>query len=430
MTDTTASPAMTERRSSSELARAAVALARRLAAEAVVDDRGAPQWIGDEVDVVASPDGSVLRTGRVDDGLLTGRAGIALALAAAARHAGDDSLARLAAVTIADALDARREPRRHGLGWQSGDLGIAEAAERVAGLLGRPDLAARGRRLAHRVVTLLAGADDVWLPGYPDLLDGSAGHLLAVLGAALPASAEPVRTAAAARLVADLHARAVRDDLGARWPMAGTDRAVTGFAHGSSGVALALLAADAAGVRGVDEELVAAAWAWEDAWYGADDGGWYDLRLEEPVIGLAWCHGAPGIGIAAALRSRLGDDDGQATYLRATRSVARAQRRLPDDPADDATMCHGRAGIVELHLAGADARWDSAGASAGEHLRAAQAAASWIAGGIGDDGTTTWTHGVRGGLSPAVLDGTAGVVLTLLRCVEPLASAAHPPLRD
>lgn len=421
-----------EVRSPAELGIAAIVLARRLAADVGVDDRGAPQWIGDEIDLAASPDGSVLKTGPVDDGLLTGRAGIALALAAAARHARDASLSLLAQATLADVLDRRRAARRGQLGWQSGDLGIAIAAERIADLLGRPDLAHGGRVLAARAVAALATADDSWLPGYADLLDGSAGHLLAVLAAALPASAERHRAAAAERLVLDLRARAVVDVCGARWPMADGDRAVTGLAHGSSGIGLALLAADWAGVVGADRALADAAWTWEDAGYGAEDGGWYDLRLDEPAIGLAWCHGAPGIGIAAALRSRIdGGDafDGEATYLRALRSIQRARREFPDEQGDDATLCHGRSGIVELHLAGAEAAWSTDAASREEHRRAARYEASVIAAGIDADGSATFSHGVRGGRSPTVLDGTSGVVLTLLRCAGPLASVAHPPLR-
>ena len=51
-----------------------------------------------------------------------------------------------------------------------------------------------------------------------------------------------------------------------------------------------------------------------------------------------------------------------------------------------------------------------------------------LAAGVRPDGTTRWTHGVAGGGSPAVLDGVAGVVATLLRCDDPrrLATLAHP----
>ncbi|MFC0198773.1 lanthionine synthetase LanC family protein, partial [Microbacterium arthrosphaerae] len=175
------------------------------------------------------------------------------------------------------------------------------------------------------------------------------------------------------RLVRDLRARAVIDDVGARWPMAAGERAVTGLAHGSTGIGLALAAARQAGVPGASAWLVEAAWRWEDAWYSADDDGWYDLRLEEPAVGLAWCHGAPGIGIGAALRSHLGDRDGEETYLRTLRSVGTAGAMLGDG---DATLCHGRSGIVELHLAGAEASWGADAATRAEHVRAARAAAA------------------------------------------------------
>ena len=407
---------------------AAFRLSDRLAASVVDDQNGAPQWFGDEVDPAAPKGVTSLRHGPVDDGLLTGRAGIALALATSATAAdGDPDLARLAWETIDDVIRRRPQPVAGAAGWQSGDLGIAFAADRIAEVLDDGPLALEAASLATRAVTVLARGSEEWIPSYPDLLDGLAGHLLAVLSARLPASAEHVRIAAAARLVAAIHAGAIRDEHGARWKMAGTELSVAGMAHGASGIMLALAAARAAGIPGSDRGIIEDAQLWESGCYDSAANGWWDLRLEEPVIGMAWCHGAPGIGIGAAARAQLGEQDLVGTYLRAVRSArGDFDRADVDTDADaDATLCHGRAGIIELHLAGAQA-WPSAT----EHLRSARALAQDIVAGVGADGATTWSHGVVGGSSPAILDGVAGVVVTLLRCDahESIPALTYPGL--
>lgn len=403
---------------------AALRMADRLAADRFADDRGAPRWAGDRVDAAATGSSSVavLRHGPVDEGLLTGRAGIALTLAVAATAAGGDpGLARVSWETITDVMRMCPDPSPGALGWQSGDLGVAAAADRIAEAIDDGPLALEAASLAARAVTVLARGERRWLPAYPELLDGLAGHLMAVLSARLPASMSATRRDAAARLVAQISESVVRDERGARWRMAGTMDPVAGMAHGASGITLALAAAASVDIPGTDPALLEDAAMWEAGLFDAEANGWWDLRMDEPVIGMAWCHGAPGIGIAAAARSLLGRTDEVGVYTRACRSA----QALAGAVDDDGTLCHGRAGIVELHLAGADA-WPMTG----EHLRLARASAAPLARGVSDGGGSSWAHGVTGGRSPAVLDGVAGVVLTLLRCDEPTRTptVAHPGL--
>ena len=90
----------------------------------------------------------------------------------------------------------------------------------------------------------------------------------------------------------------------------------------------------------------------------------------------------------------------------------------------DGTLCPGLAGLVELHLAGVDA-WPAA---APEHLASARLLARHLtrAGRSGPG----WVCGVRGGRTPNLLTGLAGVAYTLARCHDPALapSLAHPGL--
>ena len=71
-----------------EYAAAARLLADRLQSLAAPGPDGAPVWSGDDVDPLRSTDQRVVLThGRLDDGLLTGRTGIATALALCAQLA-------------------------------------------------------------------------------------------------------------------------------------------------------------------------------------------------------------------------------------------------------------------------------------------------------------------------------------------------------
>lgn len=407
--------------SDSEFAATARHLASRLTSLVVADGVGRPSWIGDEVDPEQPPetDPPRLVRGPLDDGLLSGRAGIGVVLAACSRLPGaSSSWSMLARETLLSVLTGRPAPASGSLGWQSGDLGIARAAGLVADLLDDEPLRRIGRTLALRAVQAL-DADPRLCPAYPDLLDGEAGHLAAVLAADLPPEAEAVRRRVAAALVDRIAGSARHDARGVSWLMAGFAPSVVGMAHGGSGIALALSAARAVGLD--DHGLAADALRWEDGWFTAELGGWPDLRVSRPAPAVAWCHGAPGVGISAAVRSGLVDDPtAMATFTRASRSAA-AHR--PVGAAFDGTLCHGLAGVVELHLAGAEA-WPAA---ADEHLRTARLVARHLTR-AGQEGHPGWVCGVRGGRTPNVLMGLAGVAATVLRCHDPslLPSLATP----
>lgn len=414
---------------------AARTLAARLASLAGPDADGSPAWVGDELDPVALAAGDEnpgVVTGRLDDGLLTGRAGIALALAACSWLPGGDPRWAAVARRAASAAVRASAVRLPGgpLGWDSGALGVARAAVVVAGLTGDSLLRVGGERLASAAVAAVADGTGV-LPPWPDLLGGVAGVLAGVAVAPLPPEDEPRRAEAVLGLVDRLDGMALEDAAGVRWLMATAGHPVAGLAHGASGIALALrLGARVleGGTRprlrlvGADGALPAAerarqlalgALRWEEGLPDAATGGWPDLRDPSRPPALAWCHGAPGIGVCAALTAASGPGtregaQAHALYLRA----ARASRwHRPRGEPFDGTVCHGLAGVVELHLLAAQA-WPDAAA---EHLRLARSVAEHLVR-AGERGRPAWTCGVPGGRTPNLLVGVAGVALTLARC--------------
>ena len=420
-------------------------LATRLLSLATLDARGEPVWSGDDVDPIrSSGQHAVLTYGQLDDGLLTGRVGVAVALAAASRVPGGQSswsaTAQKATWAAVRSAVGRPRPTPGACGWSSGWLGIARGAGLVAEWTGDLSLGEAARDLNGRAIEALHRDRDCW-PDYPDLLDGLAGHLVAVLAADLEPTREGMRRDVAARLLRRLlefsdaadHGRGLErptltDPLA--WPMAGTEPPVIGLAHGGSGIALALAASAAADIGDPDQLvlLIARTRLWEDQHFRAAAGGWPDLRATAEVPGLAWCHGAPGVGIAAAYRARLGAadaaDDAEATYRRA-RAVVQTYGTPHGDTPFDGTLCHGLSGLIELHLAGAET-WPAA---AEEHLRAARILARHLTR-AGRPGHPGWVCGVPGGRTPMLLTGLAGVAYTLVRCHDPslAPSLTHPGL--
>jgi lantibiotic modifying enzyme len=415
-----------------EYAAAARHLADRLQSLAGYDADGAPVWSGDDVDPVRSSEHRVvLAHGRLDEGLLTGRSGIAAALALCARLPGGRSdwshLARRA-VRSAVRIALGAPPATGGLGWSSGWLGTARAASLVGRWTEDEHLVEAGRALAGRALQTL-GDEPGWCPDHPDLLDGWAGHLTAVLAADVEPDLQPTRHAVAAALLDRLLAYAIVDPSApggpVSWPMAGSGPAVIGLAHGGSGITVALAAARAGGIvaPGPLDTLIERTLRWEDGHFRPDAGGWPDLRSDADVPGLAWCHGAPGVGIAAAYRTLAGTSTGaELTFSRACR-LTQAYGPPTGSAPFDGTLCHGLTGLVELHLLGAEA-WPTVGR---EHLGAARVLARHLTR-AGRPTNPGWVCGVRGGRTPNVLTGLAGVAYTLARCHDPslAPSLAHP----
>ena len=422
-----------------EFAAAARVLAARLVSLARVDGLHEPTWTGDDIDPRSAPDLSsppMLLHGPLDDGLLTGRAGIAVALSAASRLPGAPAeWAHLAVRTAAASvrrsssdLAAGVSPAG-GIGWESGALGVARAATVVAEAHGAPGLAAASRHLGGLAVRRVVERPDE-LPPFADLMGGLAGVLAGVLSVPLDEADEAARVDAVTLLVERIADLAVAGPIGLRWSMAGADHSVVGLAHGGSGIALALTAAArqlaASTTRATVPSpstyavgLASEAMLWEESLHDVGAGGWPDLRLAEPVPGLAWCHGAPGVGVSAVLRHPLLAAAGHGSRDAATAHVAFARARAASAahrPVGmqpfDGSVCHGLAGVVEMHLLAA-AAWPAA---AREHLAEARALATHLTR-AGRPGRPTWLCGIRaGGRSPNLLVGIGGVALTLARC--------------
>jgi type 2 lantibiotic biosynthesis protein LanM len=341
-------------------------------------------------------------------GLYNGLSGIALFLA----HLGClsdggryERLARLALATI-----RRRIVEDPGTlmrpGAYSGWGGLAYALTHLGLLWDEPELLEEAESLAGLLVSRIE-EDDAY-----DLIAGAAGGAAALL--ALHRHRPSASTLGAAALCGEhLLARAVVGERGTAWPpLPGvSDLPLTGFSHGTAGIAWAL--AGLARATGDERFRTAAEGAlkYERSWFSPERGSWPDLReSRETGDGLAfpyaWCHGAPGIGLGRIASLPYLDDP---EMLEEIRAAVRAT--LAEGFGFNDSLCHGDLGNLELvREAGRILEDEDLKAEAGR-----------IAGGIL---ARIERDGPRCGASvhteiPGLLTGLAGIGYGLLRAAWP-----------
>ena len=412
------------------------AIARQLVTEALWhEDRCT--WVGDTV--VHEGGAWTVAAQTCESDLYGGTAGIGRFLAQWAAATGDAAAERTAAGALRHAVGMAPSDGPASGGIFLGPIGTAWAAIETADLLHDPVLNAAGRRLAHDTLAAITTerADQ------DDLLGGEAGTIVGLLAVAdACGETEPwlsAARAAGARLLATAH----RSGLGWHWPGArgASGYGLCGLAHGTSGIALALLRLSARSSPSdvTYLEAVRGALAYERRWYRGEAVGWPDLReltgadlalgrgLVYPAL---WCHGAVGAGL---VRLHAFMQDGEAAHLaeagaalQASRAAAAHTLRLLAEAGDEAgpaanwSLCHGLMGAAELMLCAAANLGEPAHLEAARRLGERALADRTVYG--------AWRCGVAGGgETPGLLLGLAGIGTTLLR-LHDATLAASPAL--
>jgi type 2 lantibiotic biosynthesis protein LanM len=294
-----------------------------------------------------------------------------------------------------------------GVGAFNGWGGVIYALAHLGRLWNDDALLDEAQSYARRLPELIA--EDEML----DLIAGSAGAICSLLASGV--GSDPTLLACGERLLA--RAEPQQRGLGWRMPLAG-DRALAGISHGAAGIALALLRLYG---RTGDERFRAAAiggMEFERALFSEAEQNWPDLRAgaadgidagdggDGHHYMLAWCHGAPGIGLARIGGLRWVDD------AEVRREIAAAVRStLAGGFGENHSLCHGDLGNLELLFAAA--RLDNDAGLEAEAWR--------IAGGIADNiRTGGWLFGLPGSIeTPGLMTGLAGVGYGLARLARP-----------
>lgn len=235
-----------------------------------------------------------------DEGLYSGVSGIALALAAASLWGTPDCADAADAAwstvkSLVEAKLARTDPRWHRGGLASGVECAAYTGTILTSITGNPRFASDSQQWIEELASLPA-LSERW--DVCDLLAGHAGSLLCVLAIRESCLAPACIDMATDRLSAIL-ARAVTLDNG-RVCWRSSSGSYEGFAHGNSGIALALARAAERGIADAKAlTIIEGAILWENDAVCRASGGW--TEHEGTFCGMTdpaqWCHGASGIGL-------------------------------------------------------------------------------------------------------------------------------------
>jgi type 2 lantibiotic biosynthesis protein LanM len=265
-----------------------------------------------------------------------------------------------------------------------------------------------------------------------DIMGGAAGGILSLLSLHRAAPSRNVlETAIQCGEV--LVARAVAAEPGAGLPprMAASGP-LTGFSHGTAGAALALLElAECTSIQRFRQSAFSML-EYERHLFSPAEGNWPDLRVfnrrgaEGPsgpaAFMVAWCHGAPGIGLSRLRMLRLIDDAAMRTEIeRALETTVSRGFGL------NHSLCHGDLGNLEAVL---EANRVLAGSEWTEHLERLLVRV------VSSTTESGWRCGNPLGLeSPELLTGLAGIGYELLRIADPdrvpsVLALAPPADRD
>lgn len=371
-------------------------------------------WLGDSMEYIGHAWTVAHRALGAD--LYGGTAGVALFLARLHALTGERLIritAEGAARQAASLLAETPAPAQSGV--YAGALGVAWALMQLAELLDEPEWDAQ----AQAALDQIAG-HDVADQGI-DVLGGSAGAIPALIDASRRYR-RPDLLELAVRHGERLLAIARRQPHGWSWNTSGGPAQppqydLAGFSHGAAGIGWALLELHAA--AGDDRFLQAAeqAFAYERALYSPQHQNWPDLRgLAEaggqgaPSYMWAWCHGAPGIGLA---RLRAYALTGESAYRQEAAAAISSTQALLVQPGylqqSGFSLCHGIAGNAELLIFAAETLGD-------ESMRAAAERAGEVGIERYEQSSGPWPCGVPGGgETPSLMLGLAGIGYFYLR---------------
>ena len=338
----------------------------------------------------------------INENLYSGQAGITLFLAYLGALGGGEKYTALAQKSCRALLQSSEAAGfSDRLGAFEGLGGIIYLLCHLAALWRQPALLDAAEHFAERVQEL-AETDEQF-----DVINGSAGCIIG-LASLFRRRPSPAVLAAMLRCGERIAQCGIRTPLGLGWVTTYEAKVpMTGFSHGSAGIAAALLELAALSGEARFRELAFEALQYERSLFCAEQGNWPDMRAAEDRSGLVnWCHGAPGIGLGRLMILRHQDTP----EIREEVAVA-VKTTLARGFGRNHCLCHGELGNLDLLL------------SARPHLPGLELAGEirrLTAGIVEDIERSGWRCGLPMGVeTPGLMTGVSGIGYGLLRLAAP-----------
>jgi lantibiotic modifying enzyme len=409
---------------------AAAAIGAGLARDALWDGKRC-NWLGDVMEHVQRSWQVVHRSYGPD--LYGGTSGVSLFLARLFQITGE-RLFRVAAEGAAEHSISRAEhtPPQARLSYYAGSVGVAHVLVDVGEALERSDFVERGFAILENALAVEPG------PNMLDVIGGISGVIppLLKLHAKHP---KDWLLDNAVRFGEKLLSVANKTDRGWSWSTiapAPDKRQIdlTGFSHGTGGVAWALFELHRKTGREDFMEAARQGILYEQSWFQQDQENWPDFR-NDPIMGadgatryscsMAWCHGAPGIALGRLRAFALtGDAEIRKQAETALRSTSRSlATAMPG--VESYCLCHGVGGNAEGLIYASEVFGDESYLKSAREI-GMRGIELYHKAGLG------WPCGVMsGGENPSLLIGLAGIGYFYLRLHDPVRFPSvlivHPP---
>jgi class II lanthipeptide synthase len=408
----------------------AAAIGHHLVSEAIWHE-GLCNWLGPVTEGVSRRGNPGRACSALAGDLYSGSAGVAFFLADLYARTGDEECLQTALGAIRHALSRVEDfPASTRLGLYTGWPGLALAAARIGTLTGRDDLLAQSRDVMERCM----GEEH---PDHPlDLLSGSAGALVASL-ALWRFSGKAALLDYAFQLGEELLREAEETKIGLSWRSQGIEASsnLTGFSHGTAGIAYALMELDKATGHELFYRAAERALEYERHLFDPQKANWPDFRSPQDTprgkrgkpgkqhrtFATYWCHGAPGIALS---RLRAYSQFGQnlmreeaVTALQTTQTMVEEALGLGMGQ-ENYSLCHGLAGNAGVLVYGCEvlgADWAQSSKALATAHQVGLVGIRWY----GTGGPVAWPCGAGGGQSPALMLGLAGIGHFYLRLRSP-----------
>lgn len=272
--------------------------------------------------------------------LYKGQLGIALLPAGLYAETGDDRYRRDVSDIVGAMLPIRTDdfPRNHRVGIGEGVGAWIYGLTKLSQLVGDDEYLSE----ASRIVSDLS-LDRIQRDEMNDLIYGKAGLALALLAYYEYSDDERALELAIECGTELLDARIETDSGESAWTSI-EDWPLTGFAHGSAGIAYALARLADHAKDPAFTEIARSTITWENQHFDSSSVNWSDLRGYTSQYMDGWCYGRTGIGIA-----RLNSLE----YLDSSvlhRDVNRILDGFESEVHDEDSVCHGSFGRVAFLL--------------------------------------------------------------------------------
>lgn len=259
-----------------------------------------------------------------------------------------------------------------------------------------------------------------------DILAGSAGAIPALI--AQPTNNDE-HIAVAKKIAEYLIQKAYKTDKGWSWNTldqhsADASHNLTGFSHGTAGIAWALIELYNVTKEEKYHHAAQKAFEYERAWFDSRYGNWPDLRdnhgnnnktMASIYGSIAWCHGAPGIGLSRIRTyDLLADETCQKEAQVAVNTTYTMINQSLQSGHVNFSLCHGIGGNTELLIMAGNSLKNNELTNYGNQVGIA---------GINfySNNSFLWPCGIAGtGEVPGLMLGIAGIGFFYLRLHDPV----------